>query len=106
EVYKRGSYELGRNMSLLGALAAAGGITYGAKVDEVEIVRELDDGRRARLLVDLSLIAQGEQDDVRLRDGDIVIVPSDRGRRMTQDTFDGISRVINVGVGSSYNIGN
>ncbi len=104
EVQKGGTYDLGQQMTLLGALAAAGGITYGAKVDEIEVVREVGFERKARLLMDLAKIATGEDKDVRLRNGDIVRVPSDSGRRMRQDTFEGISRIINVGVGGSVNL--
>lgn len=101
EVEKSGSYDLGPQMTLLGALAASGGITYGAKVDEVEIVREVSPGTKGRLVLDLSRLATGEDNDPRLRNGDIVRVPSDSGRRLTQDTFEGISKLINFGIGGS-----
>ena len=105
EVAKVGAYELGRNASLLGALAAAGGISYGAKIDEIEIIRHTGGERPHRLVVDLSRIYTGEERDYRLRSGDIVKVPSDSGRRMTQDTFESISRLINVGVGGTFRLG-
>lgn len=107
EVEKAGALDLGRQMTLLSALAAAGGITYGAKVDEVEIVRDIGSpDKKARLLVDLEKISRGEDRDVRLRNGDIVRVPSDSGRRLTQDTFEGISRILNFGVGGTVNVVN
>lgn len=101
EVDKAGSYELGGRTTLLGALAAAGGITYAAKIDEVEVLRTVDSNRKSHLTVDLEEIATGEEQDIRLRNGDIVRVPSHSGRRLRQDTFDGISRLINVGIGGS-----
>ena len=101
EVEKSGSYELGPQMTLLGALAACGGITYGAKVDEIEIVRELSSGAKGRLVLDLTKLATGEERDPRLRNGDIVRIPSDSGRRLTQDTFEGLTKVINFGIGGS-----
>lgn len=106
EVQKPGAYELGQRMTLLGALAAAGGITYGAKVDEVEVIREVGLDDKAHLVIDLSRLARGEERDVRLRNGDIVVVPSDSGRRLTQDTFEGISKVFNFGIGGSVNLAN
>lgn len=107
EVEKGGALDLGRQMTLLSALAAAGGITYGAKVDEVEIVRDVGDpDKKARLVIDLERISRGEDRDVRLRNGDIVRVPSDSGRRLTQDTFEGISRILNFGVGGTVNVVN
>ena len=104
EIEKAGSYELGNRASLLGALAAAGGITYGAKVDEVEVIREIGGGK-GRLIIDLERIAMGDEKDPPLRAGDIVRVPSDSSRRLRQDTFDGITKIINFGVGGSVNLG-
>lgn len=104
EVDKPGSFELGSRMSLLGALAASGGITYSAKVDEIEIIRDVGADERAHLILDLEKIAQGEEGDIKLRNGDIVRVPSHRGRRMASDTFNGITRIINFGVGGNVNL--
>lgn len=104
EVEKTGPVELGQQMTLLGSLAAAGGITYAAKVDEVEIVRDIGNDQKAHLIVNLEELARGEGRDVRLRNGDIVRVPSDAGKRLTQDTFEGITKIFNVGVGGSVPI--
>lgn len=104
EVLHRGTFSLGQRMTLLGALGAAQGISYSAKVDEVEIIRDIGEGKKARLLVDLEKIARGEEQDVRLRDGDIVVVPSDYGRRLRQDTFEAVTGIVNFGVGGQYNM--
>jgi protein involved in polysaccharide export with SLBB domain len=104
EVQKTGSYELGQQMSMLGALAAAGGLTYGAKVDEVEIIRSIGLDDKSRLIVDLTKVATGEERDVRLRNGDIVRVPSDNSRRFRQDTYETLGRVINFGVGGQVSV--
>jgi len=103
EVQRIGSVDLTRRMTLLSALASSGGITYGAKVDEVEVIREID-GRKVHLVLDLTKLATGEEKDVLLRNGDIVRVPSDTSRRLTQDTFDGLSRIINFGIGGNYSV--
>lgn len=101
EVQQPGPYDLTQQMTLLGALATSGGITYGAKVDEVEVIRDVGRDQKARLLINLEELARGEGKDVRLRNGDIIRVPSDSGRRLTQDTFDSISKIFNVGIGGS-----
>lgn len=105
EVEKTGSYELGRQMSLLGSLAAAGGITYSAKVDEIEIIRDNGGEVRNRLIVDLQKISTGEERDIKLKNGDIIKVPSHSGRRLRQDTFESITKIINFGVGGSVSMG-
>ena len=104
EVEKPGSFDLSQQMTLLGALAASGGITYGAKIDEIEVVREASVDQKTRLVLDLEKIGAGEEKDVRLRNGDIVRVPSDSSRRLRQDTFEGITKLINFGVGGSVNL--
>ncbi|MCI5066239.1 polysaccharide export protein [bacterium] len=106
EVEKRGAFELGQRSTLLGALAAAGGITYSAKIDEVELVRPTRTGDRLRLVVNLEEILSGAQKDISVRNGDLVRVPSHSGRRMREDTFNGITRILNFGVGGSVNVMN
>ncbi|MCB0354561.1 MAG: polysaccharide export protein [Bdellovibrionales bacterium] len=100
EVENRGSYALGQRTTLLGALAAAGGITYSAKIDEVEIIRP-DVNQKLRLVLNLEDLVSGDQGDIPLRNGDIVRVPSDSSRRLRTDTFESISRLVGVGVGVS-----
>jgi polysaccharide biosynthesis/export protein len=104
EVEKPGSYDLSQQMTLLGALASSGGITYSAKTDEVEVIREIDMNEKAHLVLDLQKIGSGEEKDVRLRNGDIVRVPSHSGRRLSQDTYNGITKIINIGVGGSVSL--
>jgi len=104
EVEKVGTYEMSRQMTVLGALASAGGITPSAKIDEVELLRDVGQNKKGRLVLDLKKIATGELQDPRLKNGDVLIVPSDSGKRMTNDTFQSITRVINVGVGGSVNL--
>jgi len=106
EVAKPGSFDLGRKSSLLGALAASGGITYGAKLDEVEVIRDLGNEDKVHIILDLNQVISGGARDVRLRNGDVVRVPSDSGRRLRQDTFEAIGKVINVGVGGTVNVVN
>jgi len=101
EVEKTGAYELGQRMTLLGALAASGGITYGAKIDEIEVVREVGLAEKRHLVVSIEDLATGKFPDVKLRNGDIVRVPSANGRRLSQDIFDGVTRVINFGIGGN-----
>ena len=104
EVEKRGNYALGSKMTLLGALAAAGGITYSANIEEVEVIRDIGQSRKAHLVLNLSDIMRGGERDTRLRDGDIVRVPSHAGRRLSEDTFRSISSLINFGVSGGMNL--
>lgn len=91
-------------MMVLGALNAAGSITYSAKIDEIEIVRDISPFEKARLVFNLDAIRSGEMPDLKLRTGDVLRVPTDSGKRMTEATFEGLSRIINLGVGN-VNVG-
>ena len=106
EVEKPGQYELSQQMTVIGALNAAGSITYSAKIDEVEIIRNINPLEKARYVFDLDGIRRGEIKDFKLRTGDILRVPSDSGKRMTEATFEGLSRIINFGVGGTVNVAN
>jgi len=99
EVDKRGQFNLGENATLIGALAAAGGISYGARYDEVEIVRRLGSQEKVTLLYDLEKIQSGAQENPYLKNGDIVRVPSATGKRFSQDVFKAIQSFINFGLG-------
>ena len=80
EVTKPGSFPLASRMTLLGAVATSGGLTYSADVDQVEVIRELGAGKKALVTVNLEKLALHEGSDIRLRDGDVVRVPSHKGR--------------------------
>jgi polysaccharide biosynthesis/export protein len=105
EVEKRGTYILGEKMSLLGALAAAGGISYGANINEIEVIRKLSSNDKVVLIFDLEKLESGEQENLELKDGDVVRVPSSSGRRITQDVMQSLRQMINFGVGSNYRLG-
>lgn len=107
EVVQSGVFPLSREATLLTALASAGGITYSAKVDEIEIIRPNRTSEESlRLIVDLSELINAKEEDVLLMAGDTIRVPSDSDRKLRQDTFESISRFINFGVGGQVNIAN
>jgi polysaccharide export outer membrane protein len=93
EVNKPGSYKLASRTSVLGAIAAAAGFTYSANVHAVEVIREVGGGNKAAITLDLEEIGLRGARDVRLRDGDLVRVPSEPGRffgRQVVETLNGI----------------
>ena len=96
EVRKAGSVQLSARTSLLGAIASAGGLTYAADVGSVEVIRELESGKKALLSVDLENLALAQGKDVRLRDGDIVRVPSQGGRFAAQRVVDVVNNLLGI----------
>jgi len=97
-VDKRGQYTLGESATLVSALAAAGGVSYGARLDEVEIVRKLSPNEKITLVYDLLAIQNGSQKNPYLKNGDIVRVPSATGTRFSQDVFKGLQGFLTMGL--------
>ena len=79
EVVKPGVYPLpfGVRMTLLQAIADAGGFTELASPDRVRIVRKTTDGRQTTVRVRVSdlLDGKGKQQDIPLEANDVVMVP-------------------------------
>jgi hypothetical protein len=63
------------NLSVIGAVAASGGMLFAANQHDVRIVRRQSDGQIAVITADVADIQAGKSADVPLRNGDIVDVP-------------------------------
>jgi polysaccharide export outer membrane protein len=103
EVYRPGIFPLGgalnigqatassgtgmvKNLTLLGALAQAGGITPVAARSKMRILRTVD-GKREEIVVDEVKLYKGEVADPILHADDIVYVPSSYIRYQTNNLF-------------------
>lgn len=79
EVEKPGVYPLpfGETMTLLQAIAGAGGFTELASPDRVRIVRRMPDGHQTTLKIRVSdlLGGKGKQRDISLEPNDVIMVP-------------------------------
>lgn len=98
EVSKPGSYPLSSKQSMVSAIAAAGGFTYSADVEHVEVIREVGNGRKAVLARNLEDVALRSTQDIRLRNGDVVRVPSARGRFMTRQIVEVVNQALRINV--------
>lgn len=101
EVEKPGSFPVTRRTSALGAIAAAGGFTYAANVNEVEVIRDIGAGKKASMTVDLEQVAFHGATDVSLHDGDVVIVPSSPGRFKARQMVEAFRTILRGGVSGS-----
>lgn len=75
-VNKPGEFETPRSrpLTLLQAIAKAGGTTDRAAVRKVQLLRRLPDGSQETLAIDLKAIMKGQAEDLILQDGDVVVV--------------------------------
>jgi len=104
EVNQPGSFKLGGRTSVMGAIAAASGFTYSADVNKVEVIRDVGQGKKALVTLDLEEAALRGGQDLRLRDGDIIRVPSESGRFFRRQIVEAINGVFRgVGVSGKVN---
>ena len=80
EVARPGVYSLtGRKITLLQAVAAAGGTTAVAVPWRTEVVRRISEGEEEIIYVDINKIARGEVPDFYLHPEDLVRIGTDQG---------------------------
>ncbi len=63
-------------VTVLRALAMAGGVNYGAGLSKARIIRTTADNQRVEIRLDLKKIMFGQQQDVVLMSNDILLVPA------------------------------
>ncbi len=102
EIIKPGSYRLSTGTTALSAVAAAGGLTYSANVNAVEVVRDIGSGKKAAVIIDLEDVALRNGKDIQLRAGDLVRIPSASGRFAGRQVVEVINSVFS-GVGGRVN---
>lgn len=98
EVTKPGSYNISSKTSLLGSIAAAGGLTYSADVNQVQVLRNGGQGKKILKDFDLEALTKAQGGDIQLRDGDLVVVTSTTGKFVARQLVEAINRVVNLGV--------
>jgi polysaccharide export outer membrane protein len=74
-VYKPGYFGVGSGLTVLGAVASAGGAMFAANTSEATLIRSDGAGNKISLPVNLDKIATGEAPDIPVRANDVVDVP-------------------------------
>jgi polysaccharide export outer membrane protein len=104
EVNAPGSYKLNSRASVISAIASARGFAYAAAVNNVEVIRDTGNGKKALITLDLEEVGLRGGQDVRLRNGDLVRVPSEPGRFFRRQIVQTINGLFNgVGVNQRVN---
>ena len=73
-VSEPGAYEISPGLTVLGAVAAAGGSHFGANRTRVSIARNARGGLKVTYRLDLERIESGEDPDLGIEPGDVVHV--------------------------------
>lgn len=75
DVEKPGSYLLNTPLTVLDAIALAGGLREWAKPGSIYILRELSPGNRERIPYSYKKIVKGKEHDIQLKVRDTIVVP-------------------------------
>jgi len=75
EVARPGPYPFKGHMTLLHAIALAGGTTKLSDNGHMQLTRKDDKGEKVLVLVDFAAIRNGDKPDVEMQPGDVIFVP-------------------------------
>jgi polysaccharide biosynthesis/export protein len=103
-VQKQGAYKITSGLTILGAMAAAGGTSYPADTASVELIRTNPQGHKSTFVADLDAIKSGAQPDVPLREGDLINVVSYGPKLFAYGFYRFFTTVFNVGASASIPI--
>jgi polysaccharide biosynthesis/export protein len=96
-VGKPGSYQITPGLTVLGAVAAAGGPLFAADPNTVRVVRNGRDGGKILFTADLEKIKRGEQLDVSVQEGDVVEVTSSTPKLFPYGVYRFFSSIFHIG---------
>jgi polysaccharide export outer membrane protein len=96
-VQKPGAYKISSGLTILGAVAAAGGTSFPADSGSVELIRTNKQGQKSTFVANLDAIKSGTQPDLPLREGDVIDVGSSSPKLVAYGLYRLFTTVINVG---------
>ena len=96
-VPKPGAYPANAGLTVLGAVAVAGGPMFAADTSAVRIVRTQANGKKSLFLANLQDIKQGIQEDIHVHDGDIIEVTGSTTRMVPYGVYQFFTSVFRVG---------
>ncbi len=96
-VGKPGSYRITPGLTVLGAVAAAGGSLYAADTSSVKIVRTNQQGETTFFLANLEDIKRGEKPDIRVQESDVIVISSSSSKLVAYGIYRLFSTMVNIG---------
>ena len=96
-VEKPGAYKITPRLTVLGAVAAAGGALFPADTDSVELIRTSNQGQKTSFVTNLDAIKAGKQPDLPLREGDVIDVSSSSPKLAAYGVYRFFTSIMSVG---------
>ena len=104
-VEKPGSYKISPGLTVLGAVAAAGGAMFAGDTGSVKLIRTNKQGQKTILTADLVAIASGSEADLPLREGDVIDVTSSGPKVLAYGVYRFFTTIMRVGASVPIPIG-
>jgi polysaccharide export outer membrane protein len=98
-VRRPGPYPITPSLTVLGAVAAAGGPEWAAKRRDVSLIRSTKHGSNVTLDADLDRISGGDQPDIQVEAGDVIRVPSTWYKAAATGFYRFVVTVFSIGFG-------
>ncbi len=99
-VHRPGPYPITPSLTVLGAVAAAGGSRWAAKSGKVTLIRGTKQGSNVMLNADLDRIRVGERPDIQVEAGDVIRVPSAWYKAAATGVYTFFVTVFSIGLGT------
>jgi polysaccharide export outer membrane protein len=96
-VEKPGAYKITPGLTVLGALAAAGGPHFAADTRAIRVMRTGKHGEKTTLLVDLEGIKQGDMPDLPMQEADVIEVPASTAKLVPYSFYRFFTSLVHVG---------
>lgn len=103
-VAKPGAYKITPGLTLMGVVAAAGGMTFPADAAAVELIRTNSAGHKAKIVADLGAIKSGASPDLPLREGDVVEVAASSPKLVAYGFYRFFTSLVHVGASATIPI--
>jgi polysaccharide export outer membrane protein len=96
------SYKITPGLTVLGAVAAAGGLLYAADASTVQIIRSGKKGEKILLAANLDTIKRGESPDFPVEPGDVIEVAYSNAKIVPYGIYSFFTSIIRVGANVTY----
>ncbi len=92
-----GSHKITSGLTILGAVAAAGGTLFPADTASVQLIRTDTQGHKTSFVANLDAIKAGEQPDLPLREGDVIDVSSSSPKLLAYGVYRFFTTIMHIG---------
>ena len=96
------SYKISPGMTVLGAVAAAGGVLFAADTETVQVLRTGKEGEKILLSADMEKIKRGESPDIPVEAGDVIEVEYSSLKLVPYGVYSAISQLVHFGAYAAY----